>query len=94
MLARGMGKCAVVGCKELEVDLERRSFNVNGTVIAEGDWLTLDGATGRVFAGDLSTIPSEVVRVTSGTMPASQAPLYQSYSELLGWADDVRRRHF
>ena len=91
VVARGMGKCAVVGCKELEVDLERRSFNVNGTVIAEGDWLTLDGATGRVFAGDLSTIPSEVVRVTSGTMSPSQAPLYQSYSELLGWADEVRR---
>src|SRR5205823_13098027 len=91
VVARGMGKCAVVGCKELEVDLEHRSFNVNGTVIAEGDWLTLDGATGRVFAGDLSTIPSEVVRVTSGTMPAAQAPLYQSYSELLGWADEVRR---
>jgi len=91
VVARGMGKCAVVGCKELEVDLEHRSFNVNGTVIAEGDWLTLDGATGRVFAGDLSTIPSEVVRVTNGTMSASQAPLYQSYSELLGWADEVRR---
>ncbi|HEY3113764.1 MAG TPA: pyruvate, phosphate dikinase [Gemmatimonadaceae bacterium] len=91
VVARGMGKCAVVGCKELEVDLQHRSFNVNGTVIAEGDWLTLDGATGRVFAGDLSTIPSEVVRVTSGTMSASQAPLYQSYSELLGWADEVRR---
>ncbi len=91
VVARGMGKCAVVGCKELEVDLEHRSFNVNGTVIAEGDWLTLDGATGRVFAGDLSTIPSEVVRVTSGTMSPSQAPLYQSYSELLGWADEVRR---
>jgi pyruvate,orthophosphate dikinase len=90
VVARGMGKCAVVGCKELEVDLQHRSFNVNGTVIAEGDWLTLDGATGRVFAGDLSTIPSEVVRVTSGTMSASQAPLYQSYSELLGWADEVR----
>src|SRR5437016_5221736 len=88
VVARGMGKCAVVGCKELEVDLEHRSFNVNGTVIAEGDWLTLDGATGRVFAGDLSTIPSEVVRVTSGTMSPAQAPLYQSYSELLGWADE------
>ncbi|PYP54563.1 MAG: pyruvate, phosphate dikinase [Gemmatimonadetes bacterium] len=91
VVARGMGKCAVVGCKDLEVDLEHRSFNVNGTVIAEGDWLTLDGATGRVFAGDLSTIPSEVVRVTNGTMSPSQAPLYQSYSELLGWADEVRR---
>ena len=90
VVARGMGKCAVVGCKEIEVDLDHRSFNVDGTHIAEGDWLTLDGATGRVFAGDLSTIPSEVVRVTNGTLAASQAPVYQSYAELLGWADEVR----
>jgi pyruvate,orthophosphate dikinase len=94
VVARGMGKCAIVGCKELRIDLERRCFNVDGSKaseVAEGDWLTLDGATGRVFAGDLSTIPSEVVRVTSGTMSPSQAPLYQSYAELLGWADEVRK---
>ena len=91
VVARGMGKCAVVGCKDIHVDLERRCFNVDGKVIAEGDWLTLDGATGRVFEGDLSTIPSEVVRVTSGALAASQAPLYQSYAELLGWADEVRK---
>ena len=91
VVARGMGKCAIVGAKDIHVDLERRCFSVNGKEIAEGDWLTLDGATGRVFAGDLSTIPSEVVRVTSGTLAASQAPLYQSYSELLGWADEVRK---
>jgi pyruvate,orthophosphate dikinase len=90
VVARGMGKCAIVGCKDIHVDLERRCFSVDGKEIAEGDWLTLDGATGRVFAGDLSTIPSEVVRVTSGTLAPSQAPLYQSYAELLGWADEIR----
>ena len=90
VVARGMGKCAIVGAKDIHVDLERRSFSVNGKEIVEGDWLTLDGATGRVFAGDLSTIPSEVVRVTNGTLHPSQAPLYQAYAELLGWADEVR----
>jgi len=90
VVARGMGKCAIVGCKDIHVDLKRRCFSVDGTEIAEGDWLTLDGATGRVFAGDLPTIPSEVVRVTNGTLAPSQAPLYQSYAELLGWADEVR----
>ena len=93
VVARGMGKCAIVGCKELRIDLERRCFSIDGSerpVVAEGDWLTLDGATGRVFAGDLSTIPSEVVRVTSGALAPSQAPLYQSYAELLGWADEIR----
>lgn len=90
VVARGMGKCAIVGCKEIELDPARRSFSVNGTVITEGEWLTLDGATGRVFAGHLSTVPSEVVRVTNGTLAPADAPLYQSYAELLGWADDVR----
>ena len=90
VVARGMGKCAVVGCKEIEVDTQHRRFSVNGTVVSEGDWLTVDGATGRVFEGNLPTIPSEVVQVTNGTLSASSAPVYQSYSELLGWADEVR----
>ena len=90
VVARGMGKCAIVGCKEIEVDLERRSFAVNGTEISEGDWLTLDGATGRVFAGHLPTVPSEIVRVTTGDLQSSAAPVYQSYAELLGWADEIR----
>jgi pyruvate, orthophosphate dikinase len=90
VVARGMGKCAVVGCKEIEVDLEHRRFSVNGTQVAEGDWITLDGATGRVFAGHLPTIPSEIVRVTTGVLREAQAPVYQSYAELLGWADEIR----
>ncbi len=90
VVARGMGKCAIVGCKEIVIDAEQRCFDVDGVSVQEGDWLTLDGATGRVFTGDLGTVPSEVVSVTNGTLPASRAPLYQSYAELLGWADKVR----
>ncbi|HVD59587.1 MAG TPA: pyruvate, phosphate dikinase [Gemmatimonadaceae bacterium] len=90
VVARGMGKCAVVGCKDLDIDAEHRFFSVNGTRISEGDWLTVDGATGRVFAGNLPTIPSEIVRVTAGTMKEAEAPVYQSYAEVLGWADEVR----
>ena len=77
-------------CRDIEVDVEHRCFSVNGSRIAEGDWLTVDGATGRVFSGNLPTIPSEIVRVTTGAMPASRAPVYQSYAELLGWADEIR----
>ena len=91
VVARGMGKCAIVGCKDIDVDIQHRRFAVNGTVVTEGEWLTLDGATGRVFTGNLPTIPSEVVQVTNGTLARSAAPLYQSYSELLEWADDCRR---
>ena len=90
VVARGMGKCAVVGCRDIHVELEHRRFNVNGMTINEGDYITLDGATGRVFAGALPTIPSEVVQVTNGTLSPAAAPTYQAYAELLGWADEVR----
>ncbi|MEO8945073.1 MAG: pyruvate, phosphate dikinase [Gemmatimonadaceae bacterium] len=90
VVARGMGKCAVVGCREIHVDSEHRRFTVGTQTINEGDYITLDGATGRVFAGALPTIPSEVVQVTNGTLPESAAPLYQAYAQLLEWADEVR----
>ncbi|MEP7383156.1 MAG: pyruvate, phosphate dikinase, partial [Gemmatimonadota bacterium] len=91
VVARGMGKCAVVGCKDIVVDERNRFFTVDDMRVGEGEWITLDGGTGRVFPGDLPTIPSEVVRVTSGQLPESAAPLYRSYSRLLRWADDARR---
>jgi pyruvate,orthophosphate dikinase len=91
VVARGMGKCAVVGARDVAVDPEHRLFSVNGSVINEGDWITLDGASGRIFAGDLPTVPSEVVRVTSGQLPADRAPVYRAFSRILAWADETRR---
>ncbi|HET9012647.1 MAG TPA: pyruvate, phosphate dikinase, partial [Gemmatimonadaceae bacterium] len=90
VVARGMGKCAVVGCKEMVVDHERRACSMNGTTINEGDWLTLDGGTGKVFVGDLPTTPSEVVQVVRGTLARAVAPAFQSFDRLMGWADEVR----
>lgn len=91
VVARGMGKCAIVGCHDIQVDVEHHRMTVGDTEIVEGSYLTLDGATGRVFAGNLPTMPSEVVRVTNGSMRASDAPLYQAYAELLNWADQSRK---
>jgi pyruvate,orthophosphate dikinase len=90
VVARGMGKCAVVGCTDIHVDLEGRQFRVKDTVIKEGQWITVDGATGRIFAGDLPTIPSDVVQVIRGMKRAEDAPSYQAFSRLLGWADEAR----
>ena len=65
-------------------------FSVNGTIVVGR---RLDHRSmarrGRVFVGDLPTIPSEVVRVTSGHCRSLTRPMYQSFSRLLGWADDV-----
>jgi pyruvate,orthophosphate dikinase len=90
VVARGMGKCAVVGCKEMQVDADHRRASMNGVTINEGDWLTLDGATGKVYQGDLPTTPSEVVQVVRGTLSRERAPAFQSFDRLMGWADEAR----
>ena len=90
VVARGMGKCAIVGAKDIQVDLKQRSFAVDGTTVNEGDWITLDGATGRVFKGDLPTVPSDVVRVMSGTMSPHESTTFGPFARLLGWADEAR----
>ena len=90
VVARGMGKCAVVGCHEMVVDPQGRACRMNDTRVGEGDWITLDGATGKIYLGDLPTTPSEVVAVTRGMRRADSAPAFQSFNRLMGWADEVR----
>jgi len=91
VVARGMGKCAIVGCTAMEILPDQRSMRVGDTVVTEGDWLTLDGGTGRVFLGDLPTQPSEVMRVIAGQQPESEAPTYRGFAKVMGWADEYRR---
>ncbi|HEY8105707.1 MAG TPA: putative PEP-binding protein, partial [Gemmatimonadales bacterium] len=93
VVARGMGKCAVVGCKDIRVDADHRQLHVNGTTVREGDWLTVDGATGAVYGEALPTVPSEVMRVVTGSLRPPEAPLYEAFARLLGWADAVRTLH-
>ena len=91
VVARGMGKCAVVGCGSLRVDPTHHRFMVGETEVREGEWITLDGGTGEVFLGDLPTMPSEVMQVSAGTRSPEDAPVYRGFAELLGWADARRR---
>jgi pyruvate,orthophosphate dikinase len=91
VVCRGMGKCAVVGVQQLTVDAEGRQFRCGDTIVREGDWITVDGATGNVYLGELQTVPSEVMRVINGTMRAEQAPTYRAFHQVLEWADGSRR---
>ena len=91
VVARGMGKCAVVGCTEAEISHEHRRMTVGSVVVNEGDWITLDGSTGRVFLGELAMVPSEVMRVTAGALSENDAPTYRAFSKLMGWSDSYRR---
>src|SRR5438105_5621326 len=58
VVTRGMGKCCVVGAGELHVDEKLRQIRVKNLVLKEGDWISLDGGTGRVLKGKLATIPA------------------------------------
>ncbi|CAN5852941.1 pyruvate, phosphate dikinase [soil metagenome] len=76
VVARGMGKCCVVGATALHVDHETSQCSSNGIRIAEGDWITVDGTTGRVLLGRVPTVEPE---------------LSPQYLLLMSWADAVRR---
>ena len=55
VVARGMGKCCVSGAGDIVVDYAKRNFSVNGTIIKEGDWISLNGSTGEVYLGKVET---------------------------------------
>ena len=55
VVARGMGKCCVSGAGELEIDYKARTLKVDGVVVKEGDWISLNGSTGEVYLGEVAT---------------------------------------
>jgi pyruvate,orthophosphate dikinase len=76
VVARGMGKTCVCGANSLNIDYSQQQFSVDGTVVTKGEWITVDGSTGRVFLGQVPTI-----------RPSLGADFY----ELMTWADKFRR---
>jgi pyruvate,orthophosphate dikinase len=76
VVARGWGKCCVVGAEALNIDYKSKQMTSNGKVVKEGDWLTVDGSEGVVYSGE---------------MPLVTPQLPQSYATLMKWADQIRR---
>ena len=76
VVGRGMGKTCVVGCGSLRIDYEKNRMEVGGRVIKAGDPITIDGATGEVFAG---------------LVPTVEPKLSGDFDKLMGWADEFRR---
>jgi len=92
LVARQMGKVCVVGCPDLEIDYHNRRMTIGDRVIREGQYLSLDGSVGEVFAGQIPTRPSEVLRViVDKSLAPQRSQIYQDYVALLGWADEFRR---
>ena len=76
VVARGWGKCCVVGAESLHIDYKTSAMNANGKVVKEGDWLTLDGSEGVVYSGE---------------MPLVTPQFPKAYDTLMKWVDEVRR---
>jgi pyruvate,orthophosphate dikinase len=92
LVARQMGKVCVAGCSSLEIDYATHTMTVKGKKIREGDWISLDGATGEVIEGKVATRPSEVLRVlVDKSLDPKDAPVYQQYARIMQWADRYRR---
>ena len=94
LVARQMGKVCVAGCGSLKINYKERTIGVEGKndVIREGDYISIDGTTGEVIKGKLETKPSEVIQVLiSKTMNPKESSVYQTYSSLMKWADEIRR---
>ena len=76
VVARGMGKCCVSGCGELEINYAKKEFRVSGKVIKQGDYISLNGSTGEVMLGTVATV---------------KAALSGNFGIIMKWADEVRK---
>jgi pyruvate,orthophosphate dikinase len=75
VVARGMGKCCVAGCEAIKVNEKEKEFKVNGFMFKEGDFISLDGNTGRVIKGKVSTLKPQ---------------LSAEFAELMKWANEIK----
>ncbi|MEW2518072.1 pyruvate, phosphate dikinase [Actinacidiphila alni] len=95
VVARGMGKTCVCGAEELEVDTKRRRLTApGGVVIEEGDLISIDGSSGKVYVGEVPVVPSPVVEYFEGRMHAGADEadeLVQAVHRIMAYADRVRR---
>ena len=77
LVARGWGKCCIVGCNELNISVENKQLTIGDVVVKEGDWITMNGTLGVVYLDQLKLIPAD---------PDTNA----EYKELMTWADEIR----
>jgi pyruvate,orthophosphate dikinase len=91
VVARGMGKTCVCGADELDVNLHKGQFTVDGHVVSEGDVISVDGTTGRIYLGEVPVQPSPVVQYFEGTLDPQADALVSAVHRILTHADERRR---
>lgn len=92
LVARQMGKVCVCGASALKIDYTAKTISAGGVTLKQGDYISIDGTAGEVFAGEVKTAPSEVVQVlVAKTLPAKKSKVYQQFAQLMSWADKFRK---
>ncbi len=76
VVARGMGTCCVSGCGEIKINEEEKHFELGGYTFHEGDYISLDGTTGKIYKGDIKT---------------EEASVTGNFGRIMGWADEFRK---
>lgn len=92
VVARGWGKCCVVGASALHIDYTEKTVTCGKEVLREGDWLSLNGSAGHVYRVQIPTEPSPVMAAVAGNdKDAQKHPTFRMYKQLSDWADQFRK---
>jgi pyruvate,orthophosphate dikinase len=92
LVARQMGKVCVCGAAAVNVDYQARSVAVDGQPFKEGDWMSIDGTAGKVYAGKVKTAPSEIVAgLIQGDTAAQRTEKFKHFQQLMKWCGQATR---
>jgi pyruvate, orthophosphate dikinase len=91
LVARQMGKVCVCGASALQIDYVNRTLTAGDVTLQYGEYISVDGSAGEVYAGEVKTAPSEVVQVlVEKSLDPKNSQIYQDFHALLSWSDKVR----
>ena len=92
LVARQMGKVCVAGAAALDIDYAARTLKVGGQIFNEGDYLSIDGTAGKVYAGQIKTAPSEIIAgLLHDDAAARQTEKFKSFQQLMKWCSQATR---
>ena len=91
LVARQMGKICVCGCHSMDIDYAKKTITGNGVTLKEGDFISLNGFVGSVYAGEIKSSPSQVIQgLIEGDAEAKKSDTYKKFVKLMRWSDKLR----
>ncbi|MBT8036396.1 MAG: pyruvate, phosphate dikinase [Verrucomicrobiae bacterium] len=92
LVARQMGKVCVCGAHGMDIDYSKKTLSGAGVTLKEGDFLSLNGFVGNVYAGEIKSSPSQVIQgLIENKAAAKRSDTYKKFVELMSWADKLRK---